>query len=112
MSRVFKAVNWALDGIITGTGFLGIVILLVLSLFILFVVLARFVAAINIPGFFDTAMYVYENKLVTAGLEVPIHDIFEFRRVYRRFVCAADIGLCDEITGHPDFCVSPPDERR
>ena len=57
MSRVFRAVNRGLDGIITGTGLLGIVILLVLSLFILFVVLARFVATINIPGFFDTAMY-------------------------------------------------------
>jgi len=57
MSRMLKWVNRGLDGIITGTSLLGIAIMLSLSIFILFVVLARYVVAVNVPGFFDAAMY-------------------------------------------------------
>ena len=58
MGGVLRAANWGLDRIIDGTGFLGILIMISLSLFVAMVMMSRHVLALNIPGFFDAAMYV------------------------------------------------------
>ncbi len=57
MVGIYRTIGKGIDGVITGTGFLGVVIVLALSVFIIPVILARFFPVINIPGFFDAALY-------------------------------------------------------
>ena len=65
---MLKAVNWGLDRILDGTGFLGIAIMISLSLFVALVMLSRHVPALDMPHFFDAAMYVLiVFPLVTAA---------------------------------------------
>ncbi|MFC1871732.1 TRAP transporter large permease subunit [Chloroflexota bacterium] len=58
MVRVLRAANWGLDRILDGTGFLGIALMITLSLFVSLVMMSRHVLALNIPHFFDASMYV------------------------------------------------------
>ena len=81
MGRVLKAANWGVDRILDGTGFLGIAIMISLSLFVAVVMMSRHVLALNIPGFFDAAMYVLiVFPLTTAAftLRAEKHIIIDF----------------------------------
>lgn len=55
--KLYKAIDISIDKILSATGLLSVILMVLLSLFITIQVFCRYFLSMNIPGLFDLSIY-------------------------------------------------------